>query len=57
MDRKYDDECDLLDSSVFTGQLVSDTENRNGFKEYLARWTREVEKWDRLNSECSSDSA
>ena len=46
MHQRYDDACDALDSSVFTGELVSDKENRAGFKAYLERWNHAVAEWD-----------
>lgn len=42
MDQRYDAACDALDASVFSGELVSNPENRKGFKEYLDRWNRAV---------------
>lgn len=40
---QYDEICDSLDACVFSGLLVMDKANRDAFKQYLERWTREVE--------------
>ena len=46
MDPRYYEACDALDASVFNGELVSDPENRKGFKAFLERWTRKVQDWE-----------
>lgn len=43
MERRYDTICDHVDAGVFSGELVSNKDNRDGFKTYLARWSRAVE--------------
>ena len=53
MDQRYDDACDALDASVFSGELVSDIENLNGFKAYLDRWSRAVAEQELRNKENS----
>jgi hypothetical protein len=50
MHQRYDDACDALDASVFTGELVSIKENREGFKAYLERWSRAVAEWDAFDA-------
>jgi len=51
MHPRYDEACDALDASVFSGELISDPENRKGFKEYLERWKRAVEEADRSDAQ------
>lgn len=51
MHQRYDEACDALDASVFSGELVCVPGNRKGFKEYLERWSRAVAEHERLEAE------
>ena len=48
-------QCDEMDASVFSGELVSSPENRAGFKEFLQRWLREVERCERDEPQPAAD--
>lgn len=54
MNHRYFRQCDEMDASVFSGELVSDPQNRSDFKEFLQRWLREVESWDQGDSNASN---
>ena len=35
--------CESIDASVFSSDMLYDDERRNMLKEYIARWTRAIE--------------
>lgn len=47
--------CDQLDAEVFSGDSLIDDDIRKEFKELLARWDREVRRFDNIkkNIYCS----
>ena len=40
----FDDLCERIDATVFSGDLLHDNKERAEFMEYLGRWVREMDR-------------
>lgn len=46
MPKYLDDACDSIDAAVFSGDFLHDQSARKEFREYVDRWTREMDQLD-----------
>lgn len=48
MNRFFEEECDRVDASVFSGDALFDYETREEFKRLLARWSRRIKEFEEM---------
>jgi ADP-dependent phosphofructokinase/glucokinase len=54
MNRKYLEEaCEQIDAAIFSGDLLFDRDTTyvKEFKEYLGRWNRAIDKYEKVKGE------
>lgn len=44
--QSIDDACDSLDAVIFTGDALTDPDNRNTLREWMQRWSSELNSYD-----------
>lgn len=45
-----EDVADQLDAAVMNGDFLADNEDRNEFRDLLARWGRAVDSWQEVSA-------
>lgn len=51
MDHHLKNDCEGVDASVFSGDVLWDDDSRNELKEYIGRWTRAIAKHEGMTAE------
>jgi hypothetical protein len=55
MEEYFEQQCDIIDASVFTGDILFDKNVRKRFREYLIRWKKATDDWEEVSISMEKD--